>query len=72
VRRISLGRQSGGGARPTLDIKTLYNINRRFSAYLDVVNVLMNPDRETQFGFDRPQTTHLMRPQFYFGLNARL
>jgi TonB-dependent receptor len=59
-------------ARPTLDLKTLYNINRRFSVYLDVVNVLMNPDRETQFGFERPQTTHLMRQQFFFGLNARL
>ncbi|MDO8541286.1 MAG: TonB-dependent receptor [Opitutaceae bacterium] len=58
-------------ARPTLDLKALYNINRHFSVYLDVVNVLMQPDRQTQFGFGRPQTTHLMRPQFYFGINAR-
>jgi TonB-dependent receptor len=59
-------------ARPTLDLKALYNLNRRFSLYLDVYNVLMNPDRETQFGYNRPQTTHLMRPQFMFGLNGRL
>ena len=59
-------------ARPTVDLKTLYNINRRFSVYLDVVNVLMNPDRQTEFGYGRPQTTHLMRPQFFFGVNGRL
>ena len=65
-------RATYAAARPTVDIKTLYNINRRFSVYFDVVNVLMQPDRETQFGYDRPQTTHLMRPQFYFGVNARM
>jgi TonB-dependent receptor len=58
-------------ARPTVDIKTLYNINRHFSVYLDVVNLLMEPDRQTEFGYGRPQTTHLMRPQFFFGINAR-
>jgi TonB-dependent receptor len=59
-------------ARRTVDLKTLYNINRNFSAYLDVVNVFMNPDRQTEFGYGRPQTTHLMRPQFFFGINARM
>jgi TonB-dependent receptor len=58
-------------ARPQVDIKTLYNINRHYSVYLDIVNVLMNPDRQTEFGYGRPQTTHLMRPQFFFGINAR-
>ena len=58
-------------ARPTVDIKTLYNINRNFSVYLDIVNLLMEPDRQTEFGYGRPQTTHLMRPQFFFGINAR-
>ncbi len=58
-------------ARPTLDIKTLYNINRRISVYLDVVNVLKEPDRQTQFGFGRANTTHLMSPQFFFGVNLR-
>lgn len=58
-------------SRPQVDVKTLYNINRHFSVYVDVVNVLMNPDRQTEFGYGRPQTTHLMRPQFFFGVNAR-
>jgi hypothetical protein len=59
-------------ARPSVDIKTLYNINKYFSVYLDVVNVFMEPDRQMEFGFGRPQTTHLMRPQFFFGANARM
>jgi len=59
-------------ARPTLDLKTLYNINRRFSVYLDVINVTQTIDRERLFGYGRPQVTHLMRPQFLFGVNARM
>jgi hypothetical protein len=58
-------------ARPQLDIKTLFNINRRMSVYFDVVNVTEAIDRERVFGFGRPQVTHLMRPQFYFGVNLR-
>jgi len=58
-------------ARPTLDLKTLYNINRRISVYLDVVNVLMEPDRERLVGFGRANTVHLMSPQFFFGVNFR-
>ena len=58
-------------ARPVVDVKTLYSLSRTLSVYLDVVNVLMNPDRQTEFGYGRPQTTHLMRPQFFFGVNAR-
>ncbi|MEY4688513.1 MAG: hypothetical protein RIR76_2536 [Verrucomicrobiota bacterium] len=58
--------------RPVLDLKLLYNLSRAYSLYLDVNNVLMQPDRETQFGYGRPQTTHQMRPQFMFGLNGRL
>jgi outer membrane cobalamin receptor len=58
-------------ARPTLDIKTLFKINRHIGIYLDVVNVFMEPDRERVFGIGRPQVTHLMAPQFYFGVNLR-
>lgn len=65
-------RATYSAARPAVDIKTLYNVNRRLSLYLDVVNVFMQPDRQTQFGYDRPQTTHLMRQQFFFGANVRL
>jgi hypothetical protein len=31
----------------------------------------MEPDRLREFGYGRPQTTHLMRPQFFFGINYR-
>jgi len=65
-------RATYAAARPALDLKALYNVNRKLSLYLDVVNVTMTPDRETQFGFDRPGTTHLMRQQFFFGANFRL
>ena len=65
-------RATYAAARPTLDLKTLYNVNRRLSLYLDVVNVLMEPDRERLYGYDRPQTIHLMRQQFFFGANVRL
>lgn len=68
---VNESRSTYAHARPQVDLKTLYNLNRRFSIYLDVVNVLMNPDRQTEFGYGRPQTTHLMRPQFFFGVNAR-
>lgn len=57
--------------RPTVDIKTLYNINRRLSVYLDVVNILTQPDRQNQWGYGRPSVTHYMVPQFFFGINAR-
>jgi TonB-dependent receptor len=58
--------------RPTVDIKTLYNINKFYSVYLDVINVFSNPDREREFGYGRSQTVHQMRPQFFFGVNARM
>jgi len=64
-------RATYAAARPTVDIKTLYNLNRNYSVYLDIVNVLMNPDRERQFGYGRPQVTHLMVPQLFFGVNGR-
>ena len=68
---VNESRATYAHARPVVDVKTLYNVSRNISVYLDVVNVLMNPDRQTEFGYGRPQTTHLMRPQFFFGVNAR-
>jgi TonB-dependent receptor len=64
-------RATYAAARPALDFKTLYNVNRHISVYLDVVNVLMEPDRLREFGYGRAQTIHLMRPQFFFGVNLR-
>jgi len=57
--------------RQTLDLKTLYNVNRHFTVYLDVVNALKEPDRQTQFGYGRPNTSQIMSPQVFFGINYR-
>ncbi|MGH8018843.1 MAG: TonB-dependent receptor [Opitutaceae bacterium] len=65
-------RRQYAAARPTLDLKMLYNFNRNISAYLDIVNVTMTPDRERLFGYGRFQRIDLMRPQFLFGVNMRL
>jgi len=59
-------------ARPTLDLKTVYTINRRFDFYLDVVNVFARPDRAWEYWGGRPNGTEWMRPEFLFGLNYRL
>ena len=68
---VNESRASYFAARPTVDIKTLYNVNRRLSIYLDVVNILTEPDRQTQWGYGRPSVTHYMLPQFFFGANLR-
>jgi hypothetical protein len=52
-------------------LKALFNINRRFSVYLDIVNALKEPDRQTQFGYGRPNLSHIMSPQVLFGVNYR-
>jgi hypothetical protein len=59
-------------ARPTLDLKTVYTINRRFDLYLDVINVFARADRAWECWGGRPNGTEWMRPEFLFGLNARL
>jgi len=57
--------------RQTLDLKTIYNVNRQFSVYLDVVNVLKMPDVQSQFGYGRPNSSQIMSPQVFFGINYR-
>lgn len=69
---VNESRATYAHARPQVDVKTLYNLSRTLSLYLDVVNVFMNPDRQAEFGYGRPQTTHLMRPQIFFGINGRM
>jgi len=56
----------------TLDLKTVYTINRRFDVYLDVINVFARADRAWEYWGGRPNGTEWMRPEFLFGLNARL
>ena len=48
------------------EFKTLYNLNRHFSVYLDVVNVFMNPDREREFGYGEHE-----QPAHYSGRDHR-
>lgn len=59
-------------ARPVLDLKTVYTLSRRFDVYLDVQNLLEEPDRAITFGSGRPQTMTRIPPQVYFGFNGRL
>lgn len=59
-------------ARTTLDIKTVYQISRHFELYLDLLNALNEPDARVEFHGGRPGMQHLMSPQLFFGINARL
>jgi iron complex outermembrane recepter protein len=57
--------------RDTLDVKTQYQLTRRFSVYLDVNNVL----QEFETGQDRgarPSQRRVLTPGFFGGINARL
>lgn len=58
--------------RSTVDLKTVYNVSRRFDVYFDVINVFREPDRALMWYNERPQTIQDHRPMFYFGVNARL
>lgn len=69
---VALPTRSYLEARSTLNIKTVYNINRHFDVYLDVNNVFAEPDRYDVLWNDRPSLIHKMSPQFIFGINARL
>ena len=57
--------------RTAVDFKSVYYISKRYNVYLDVNNVLMEPDRGTIIG-GRPGAYQVLTPQFYFGINARM
>ncbi|MBC7367237.1 MAG: TonB-dependent receptor [Undibacterium sp.] len=57
--------------RDTLDLKTLYQFSRRFSAYLDVNNILREYEVGTDIG-SRPATRRILTPGFFLGVNVRL
>jgi iron complex outermembrane recepter protein len=59
-------------ARPTLDIKTVYNLSDHFDFYLDVTNLFAQPDRSWEYWGGRPGGTEWMRPELLFGVNCRL
>lgn len=57
--------------RDTLDVKTQYQFSRRFSAYLDVNNVLGEFETGNDRG-SRPSQRRVLTPGFFGGINARL
>ncbi len=57
--------------RDTLDLKTMYQLTRRFSVYLDVNNVLGEFETGTDRG-PRPSQRRVLTPGFFAGVNARL
>ena len=59
-------------ARPVVNVKAVYTLNRRLDLYLDVSNVFAEGDRVFEYWGGRPNTMEWMRPQFFFGLNGRL
>jgi TonB-dependent receptor len=59
-------------ARDVLDIKTTYQFSKRFSAYLDAVNIFAEADRTSESYDGMPRNIHKILPMFFFGLNVRL
>jgi TonB-dependent receptor len=57
--------------RDTLDVKTMYQFSRRFSAYLDVNNVLGEFETGNDRG-SRPSQRRVLTPGFFAGVNVRL
>ncbi len=57
--------------RDTLDVKTQYQLTRRFSVYLDVNNVLGEHETGQDRG-PRPSQRRVLTPGFFGGVNARL
>ncbi len=58
--------------RTILDTKMTYRISRQFECYLDILNVLNKPDMRIEYYGGRPGAQHLMSPQVFFGVTARL
>jgi iron complex outermembrane recepter protein len=59
-------------ARPIVTFKSEYFINRHYNLYLDVVNVLNEPDRVMEYYGGRPNDMKLMSPQVFIGIVGRL
>ena len=57
--------------RNTLDVKTQYQFSRRFSAYLDINNLLEEFETGSDRG-SRPSQRRVLTPGFFAGINARL
>ncbi|MEY4940417.1 MAG: hypothetical protein RIQ93_2152, partial [Verrucomicrobiota bacterium] len=61
-----------GMPQTVVDVKAVYNINRRFDLYLDAYNVNDAPNRLFEWEFGRPQNTRKDSIMFLMGVNGRL
>ncbi len=60
-------------ALSTYSIKSSYNLSKRLSVYLDVVNLLAGTESESENGLGLPTSGNMMpSSQVFFGLNSRL
>lgn len=60
-----------GMPQTTVDTKAVYNINRRFSLYLDVYNIFNEPNRRFEWEYGRPQNIRRDSILFLGGINGR-
>lgn len=58
--------------RPIYIFKSEYFFSRRFNVYVDVVNLLNEPDRVLEYYAGRPNDIKVMSPQVYAGIVGRL
>jgi hypothetical protein len=58
--------------RNTLNIKSVYNINRKFDLYMDVYNVFNDPNRLFEWYGGRPDNIRKGHVMFLAGVNGRL
>jgi TonB-dependent receptor len=59
-------------AKPQLDVKTAFRINKHFDAYIDVWNLLSNPVARRVFYGERPRNMSKMRYMIHAGVRVRL
>jgi len=58
--------------RRTVDVKTMYRLTDKIDAYLDLNNVLDEPDSGSRWFNDRPRNIKEMSPLVSLGMNFRL
>ena len=52
--------------------KSEYRVSKHFDLYLDVVNLLNEPDRVLEYYGGRPNDMKMMSPQVFCGIVGRL
>jgi outer membrane receptor protein involved in Fe transport len=61
-----------GMPQTVVDIKAVYNINKRFGLYFDVYNIFNDANRLFEWEYGRPQNTRKDSVMFLAGINGRL